>query len=165
MNSERLPSCIHLRNMLSVGTRFPPLLLPRSSSSALPPKRAQMATRSHAVPRCLRRLQQQGMRCAQSKLLLPPLSFWRRRSWRIQGVAEVAVSGFAQPGWGLHAAGAWRADGEAASTKGHFLHSKPCKARGCYGSGETLSLSLSLGVSLWCSVRSAAHSISALPCA
>lgn len=166
-NELRATSLMHSpsKYALSGNARFPPLLLPRSSSSALPPKRAQMATRSHAVPRCLRRFQQQGMRCAQSELLLPPLSFWRRRSWRMQGVAEVAVSGFAQPGWGLHAARAWRADGEAASTKGHFLHSKPCKARGCYGSGETLSLSLSPGVSLWCSVRSAARSISALPCA
>lgn len=60
--------------------------------------------------------------------------------------------------WGL--ASRWRG-----CHKGHFHHSKPRKARGCYGSGETLSLSLSLGVSLWCSVRSAAHSISALPCA
>lgn len=59
-NELRATSLMHSpsKYALSGNARFPPLLLPRSSSSALPPKQAQMATRSHAVPRCLRRFQQ-----------------------------------------------------------------------------------------------------------
>lgn len=59
-NELRATSLMHSpsKYALSGNARFPPLLLPRSSSSALPPKQAQMATRSHAVPRCLQRFQQ-----------------------------------------------------------------------------------------------------------